>query len=66
MILWTLPTISSDVVCSIEKQQTEYRVVVRHGSTTLVDDVLADVRRARRKADIIRRELLEIGCITTA
>ena len=64
MILWTLPTLSSDFVCSIEKQRAEYRLVVRHGSTTLVDDVLPDVRRARSRADTIRRELLEIGCIT--
>ena len=65
MILWILPTISSDFVCSIEKQRAEYRVVVRHGSTTVVDDVLPDVRRARWKAATIRRELLEVGCITT-
>ena len=66
MILWSLQGHSSDFVCSIEKRRGGYRLLVRQGATTIVDDVLPDVRRARWKADTIRRELLEIGFVATA
>jgi hypothetical protein len=61
MILWRLHGISSDFVCSIEKGRRGYRLVVRAATTTVVEDVLPDVRRARWKADLIRAELLEMG-----
>ena len=35
--------------------------MVRAASTTVVEDVLPDIRRARWKADLIRAELLEMG-----
>jgi hypothetical protein len=61
MILWRLNGISSNFVCSIEKGRRGYRLLVRAASTTVVDDVLPDIRRARWKADMIRSELLEMG-----
>ena len=61
MILWRLHGISSDFVCSIEKGRRGYRLVVRAAATTVVDDVLPDIRRARWKADLIHSELLEMG-----
>jgi len=61
MILWRLYGVSSDFVCSIEKGRRGYRLLVRAAATTIVDDVLPDIRRARWKADLIRNELLEMG-----
>jgi hypothetical protein len=63
MILWRLHGLSSDFVCSIEKKRPGYRLFVRQGAFTIVDDVLPDVRRARWKADVIREELLAMGFI---
>ena len=64
MILWRLQGVSADFVCSIEKGRRGYRLVVRSATTTIVDDVLPDVARARWKADLIRTELLELGYTT--
>jgi hypothetical protein len=61
MIIWRLCGVSTDFVCSIEKRRRGYYLVVRSGSSVVVDDVLPDIRRARWKADLIRAELLAMG-----
>lgn len=61
MILWRLHGISSDFVCSIEKTTNGYRLVVTGGTETPVNQLLANVAQARRRARELRDELVSMG-----
>jgi hypothetical protein len=61
MILWRLHGISSDFVCSIEKTANGYRLLVRGGTETPVNQLLPNVAQARRRARELRDELIAMG-----
>jgi len=51
----------SEVVCSIERSTSGYRLLVEHGSAVQVDELHASAAAAQAKAEALREELLKQG-----
>jgi hypothetical protein len=61
MILWRLHGVAADFVCSIEKTTNGYRLVVKGGPDTPVNQILPNVGQARFRALQLREELISMG-----
>ena len=69
MILWRLRGYADpeaefsggEVVCSIERLTSGYRLLVEHGSTVQVDEMHVSAAAAQEKAEALRVEMVKQG-----
>jgi hypothetical protein len=62
VILWSVRGITDrEVVCEIEKHPGGYRLLVEHGGEAMVDEAHDSVEDARRKAEVFREKMKEMG-----
>ena len=69
MILWRVrgyadtegEVAGSEVVCSIDRLPTVYRLLVEHGSMVQVDELHVSEAAAHQKAEALKAELLKQG-----